>query len=101
MFRGWDATLFFEGQNIRIEPTEGSKKEKRTVAVSRQTTREGGADTLVNHWKDFLNCVRTRETPQANIDLAYHVQTALQMGMLSLRSGKAIKFDAENEKIVV
>jgi predicted dehydrogenase len=101
VFRGWDATLFFEGQNIRIEPTEGSKKEKRTVAVSRQTTREGGADTLVNHWKDFLNCVRTRETPQANIDLAYHVQTALQMGMLSLRSGKAIKFDAENEKIVV
>jgi len=100
VFRGWDATLVFEGQNIRLEPTEGSKKEKRTVAVSRQTTREGSADTLVNHWKDFLNCVKTRETPEANVDLAYHVQTALQMGMLSLRSGKAIKFDAENEKII-
>jgi len=101
VFRGWDATLTFEGQNISISPTEGSKKEKRTIPVSRQTTREGGADTMVSHWKDFLNCVRTRETPQANIELAYHVQTALQMSMLSLRSGKAVKFDEKNERIVV
>ena len=69
--------------------------------MSRQTTREGGADTMVNHWKDFINCVRTRETPQANMELAYHVQTALQMGMLALRSGKAVKFDAKKEEIVV
>jgi len=102
VFRGWDATLTFEGQNISIAPTEGSpQKEKRTIPVSRQTTREGGADTMVNHWKDFLNCVRTRETPQANIELAFHVQTALQMGMLSLRSGKAVKFDPKAEEIVM
>jgi hypothetical protein len=35
------------------------------------------------------------------MDLAYHVQTALQMGMLSLRDGKMSRFDAANEKIVL
>ncbi|MBM3333924.1 hypothetical protein FJY63_04610, partial [Candidatus Sumerlaeota bacterium] len=104
VFRGWDATLFFEGQNIIIQPTEErqkEKKEKRVVAVKRQTTREGGADTLVDHWRDFLQCVRTRQQPQANIELAYHVQTALQMGMLSLIHGKTVRFDPEKETIVM
>jgi len=101
VFRGWDAAMSFEGQNIVIQPIAEAKKPKRTIPVNRQTTREGGRETLENHWRDFLNCVRTRETPQANIELAYHVQTALQMGMLSLRQGKAVRFDAKDEKIIV
>jgi hypothetical protein len=34
------------------------------------------------------------------MDLAYHVQTALQMGMLSLRESEVARFDAQQDKIV-
>ena len=35
------------------------------------------------------------------MDLAYYVQTALQMGMLGLRAGKTARFDVEKEQIAV
>jgi hypothetical protein len=35
------------------------------------------------------------------MDLAYRVQTALQMGMLGLREGKAARFDVDKEQIVL
>ncbi|MCX8035733.1 MAG: Gfo/Idh/MocA family oxidoreductase [Candidatus Sumerlaeia bacterium] len=101
VFRGWDGALYFEGQNIVIQPVREAKKEKRVLPTERQMAREGSAETFENHWRDFLRCVRTREAPQGHIELAYHVQTALQMGMLSLRHGKAVRFDPKKEEIVV
>jgi hypothetical protein len=35
------------------------------------------------------------------MDLAYRVQTALQMGMLGLQAGKTARFDLEKEQIVI
>ena len=35
------------------------------------------------------------------MDLAYYVQTALQMGMLGLRAGKTARFDADKEQVVL
>jgi hypothetical protein len=35
------------------------------------------------------------------MDLAFHVQTALQMGMLSLYSGKTARFDHDRKEIVI
>jgi hypothetical protein len=35
------------------------------------------------------------------MDLAYHVQTALQMGMLGLRQAKVARFDSAQETIIL
>jgi hypothetical protein len=35
------------------------------------------------------------------MNLAYFVQTALQMGMLAYRKGRTAKFDSKKEAIVV
>jgi hypothetical protein len=35
------------------------------------------------------------------MDLAYNVQTVLQMGMLGLQTGKVARFDADQEKILL
>jgi hypothetical protein len=50
---------------------------------------------------DFLTCCRTRKQPSCPIDLAYHVQTTLQMGILGLRQGKVARFDAAEERILL
>jgi hypothetical protein len=56
----------------------------------------------VDHWKNLLAAVRSRDAKtNSPIRLAYHVQTALIMAMLSLRSGKAARFDDKKEEIVV
>jgi hypothetical protein len=35
------------------------------------------------------------------MDLAYHVQTALQMAMLGHRAGKTARFDPDKQEIIV
>ena len=41
------------------------------------------------------------ESTLSPMDLAYHVQTALQMGMLGLQAEKVAKFDPTEEKIIL
>ncbi|HUU10348.1 MAG TPA: hypothetical protein VM431_07375 [Phycisphaerae bacterium] len=50
-----------------------------------------------------LACVRGGKPAEtfSPADLAYHVQTALIMGMWSLKQGKVARFDAANQTILM
>jgi len=95
VIRGWEGTLTIENNEIVFVPAQGSQKKPQRFAI------EHGED-FVGYWQKFLDCCRQRQKETLSpMDLAYHVQTALQMGMLSLRQGKAARFDAAVEKIVL
>ena len=53
------------------------------------------------HWKNFLQCVRTREKPVSDVEFALKVQAALNMSMLAFLNQKAARFDAEKRKILL
>jgi predicted dehydrogenase len=61
----------------------------------------GRMDTTYAHWKNFLDCVRTRERPVSDVEFGFHVQTALNMAMLSYLKRKVATFDFEREEIVL
>jgi len=95
VIRGWEGTLTIENNEIVFTPAQGSQKKPQRFAI------EHGED-FVGYWQKFLDCCRERKKETLSpMELAYHVQTALQMGMLSLRQGKAARFDAAGEKIVL
>ncbi|MGB2824658.1 MAG: hypothetical protein WBF17_27030, partial [Phycisphaerae bacterium] len=92
--RGWDGTLTFEGNEIVFTPCARGKKAQRFKAAR--------GENVVDHWKNLLDCIRKREPgTYSPIKLAYHVQTALNMAMLSLRNGKTARFDPQKEQIIV
>jgi predicted dehydrogenase len=95
VIRGWEGTITFEGNNIVIRPQPGVDRKEKQVPIER-------GESVLEHWRNFLTCCRTREKPWSPIeDLGYHVQTALQMGILSLREKTAARFDRDSEKIVL
>ena len=95
VIRGWEGTLTVEGNEIVFIPAEGTTKKAQRFAI------EHGED-FVGYWKEFLNCCRTGKTDTLSpMNLAFKVQTAMQMGMLALRAGKTARFDAERQEIVV
>jgi predicted dehydrogenase len=95
VIRGWEGTLTLEKDEIVFIPSQGSKKKPLRFAI------EHGED-FVGYWKKFLDCCRTRERNTLSpMDLAYRVQTALQMGMLGLQEGKIARFDAGKEAILL
>jgi predicted dehydrogenase len=58
-------------------------------------------NSTVAHWKNFLQCVRTREKPVSDVEFGFHVQAALCMGMHSFLNKRVARFDAERQEILL
>jgi predicted dehydrogenase len=61
----------------------------------------GRMDTTYAHWQNLLQCVRDREKPVSDVEFGFHVQTALNMSMLSYLKRKAATFDFDREEILL
>jgi hypothetical protein len=99
--RGWDGTLTIQNSlttkkpEIVFVPAQGSNKKPQSFEI------ESRGD-LAEHWENLLDCCADRkQKPWSDVEMAYHVQTALIMGMLASRNGRTARFDAKQGKIVV
>jgi hypothetical protein len=70
----------------------------RTTAVE---DRSGDArQQFKDHMRNFLDCVKSRETPRSDLASAHRVATALHLANLSLRLDRPLVWDAQKEEIV-
>ena len=53
------------------------------------------------HVKNWLECVRSRKTPNADIKAAYNHSVALCMTIAALQTGKRVTFDDVKQSVVV
>ena len=88
--RGTEGTLSFNDGGFRIEPGPGSTRRRASMSLATQER---------DHMRNFLQCMRTREKPNCDIELAYRVQISLIMAMMSFTEGKVAHFDAATETI--
>ena len=95
--RGWDGTLTIDkNKEILFTPVrvKGAKAPRRIPI-------EYGENTL-NHWKNLLDCCRARKKQTwSPMDLAFRVQTVLQMAALGAKQSKIARFDAQKCEIVL
>jgi predicted dehydrogenase len=53
-----------------------------------------------SHYQDFVTCVRTRQTPQCNVDEAFIEVATFLMSVEAYRRGRQVRWDAKKEEIV-
>ncbi|MBM4029490.1 MAG: Gfo/Idh/MocA family oxidoreductase, partial [Planctomycetes bacterium] len=58
------------------------------------------AQDYVAHARNFLDCIRSRQQPLADIVSAHEVATTCHLANISLLTGRKITWDAEKEQIV-
>ncbi len=98
VIRGWDGSLTIRDNKIVFIPTDETKKAGKQ---EQSFDIEHGENTLY-HMRNLVHCAQTgNRNPDSGADLAYWTQTALLMGMASLREGKVARFDTEKEEIVL
>ena len=97
MIRGDEGTILLE--------TDWSSGVANTTLIPRQGPKQeikgSYSDTTRAHWKNLLDCVRTRQKPVSDVEFGYNVQVALNMSLLSYLNKKAAKYDFEKEEIVL
>ena len=71
-------------------------------AAKVETSANTGADPMTNaHMLNWMECVRSRETPNAPVEAGYNHSVANIMCTAALHSGKRVTFDDKAQDIVV
>jgi predicted dehydrogenase len=66
------------------------------VVMTSQDDKETGGES---HVKNFVDCVRSRQKPNAEIEVGHITALHLHLGNIVARIGRTLKFDAKNERI--
>jgi myo-inositol 2-dehydrogenase / D-chiro-inositol 1-dehydrogenase len=52
-----------------------------------------------DHSRNFLNCIKSRQTPISDIEIGHRSTSAAQLGNIALRSKSTVVWDRASEKI--
>jgi predicted dehydrogenase len=66
----------------------------------KQVKSPGYQAQYVDHAQNFLDCVRSRKTPNSDLASSHTVSTTCHLANISLRLGRKLKWDADKQEIV-
>lgn len=79
-------------------PQKTQKPPEPWVAAVKQPGN--GPEQFDLHVRNFLDCVKSRQRPIADVEDGHHTATACHLANISLRTGRKIRWDAAREQIV-
>lgn len=60
----------------------------------------GFSQATINHVMNFLECIRTRNAPNAPIEKGFHAALIMQLANISIREGRKVGWDAATLSVV-
>jgi predicted dehydrogenase len=72
-----------------------------TTQVPVATGANTGADNLTSaHMRNWMECIRSRQTPHADVHAGYDHSTAISMTVAALHTGRRVTFDDAKQEVV-
>jgi hypothetical protein len=71
----------------------------KTEAVSTDADPHGDPETAAN-MRNWMECVRSRKTPNAPIDAGYSHSIALCMNVAAIQTGETVTFDEKTQQVM-
>ena len=73
-----------------------------TAQMPAATSANTGADNLTSaHMRNWMECIRSRKTPNADIHAGYNHATAICMTIAALHTGRRVTFDDAKQEVIV
>ncbi len=91
-FRGSEATLKIDREHLAVYP-EGAPSVPASNAPEPEIFVRSERDGTVDNVKNFLECLRSRKQPNANIHVGFEAARASWIGNMALRRGMKIAWD--------
>lgn len=114
LFQGTLGTLFIDRAGYEVTPQAEMHAEPvgallravddltgTSLYYTSKLTSELGTTSVQHlpHVRNFVDCVKTRQRPNADIEVGHWTTTACHLGNIALRAGQKILWDAKTEKI--
>ena len=98
-FRGSQATLKIDRAHLAVYP-EGKPWEAGSNAPKPETFVRSERDGTIDHVRNFLDCVRSRKTPNASIQVGFEAARTGWLSNIALKRGTKITWDGAQNKVV-
>jgi len=100
-FRGTQATIYSSGRGYRIVPERGGQFQSRERRMeAKEVSAKGDNRNLTSlHARNFLDCVKSRRRPNADVEIGHRSTTMALLANISLVTRRRIEWDARREVI--
>ncbi|MBO0863429.1 MAG: Gfo/Idh/MocA family oxidoreductase [Chloracidobacterium sp.] len=96
--RGTKGTMKLDRNYLAVYP-EGGELIGKMGQMKPDALIESNGDGTVQHVRNFLDCVKSRKTPAANIRVGVEAARASHLGNLAFKRERRIKWNAQQERI--
>ncbi len=98
--RGTQGTVYVGTNGYQVVPERGGQFQTPAPRMKKEevTADDGNASLTALHARDFLDCVRSREKPNADVEIGHRSTCLSLMANISLMVGQRLEWDAENER---
>jgi predicted dehydrogenase len=99
--RGTEGTLYIDDRGYEIVPERGGQfqdPKPRTKPVQQSASQREG-DMTVAHARNFLDCLRSREKPNADVEIGHRSTTMSLLANISLTTRSRLDWDEKSERI--
>ena len=94
LFHGTEGTLFVDRAGYELVPEKDSKL---AASLNQAEEEKRGNDALLDHWRNFLDCIKTRKRPASDIEIGHHSTTTAILGNMAYRSKLRLDWDSQAE----
>jgi predicted dehydrogenase len=99
--RGTLATAYIDDKGYEFVPERGGQFQERAPRIEpvKVAEKERHEDMTAAHARNFLDCVKSRKTPRADIEIGHRSTTMSLLANISLAVRQRLDWDAEKERI--
>jgi len=97
-FRGSEATLKIDREHMAVYP-EGGAAVPGTLVPEPEILVRSEHDGTIDNINNFLECVRSRKTPNANIHVGFEAARTSWIGNIALKRGMKVVWDASKGRV--
>ena len=98
--RGTLGTVYVDTRGFEVVPESGGQFQDPAPRMEpmKVDAPEGSADLTALHARNFLDCVKSRQQPHADVEIGHRSTTFSLMANISLVTRTRLDWDAENER---
>jgi predicted dehydrogenase len=97
---GTDGWVWVDRSGFAASNPEWKKYKNLPDDLAKIRIYDYGAKGPVDHWQNFLDCVKSRKETIAPVQTAHHSATPGHLGLISMLVGRKLRWSVKHEKIL-
>jgi predicted dehydrogenase len=98
-FHGQDGILVVDREGWEVHSETDSEGKARSYRMKPLPRQRGSSEHTLTHVENFVECVKSRERPVADVEIGHKSVNACHLGNIAARLRTQVRWDAATEKL--